>query len=80
MDKIKLVWLSGLKTEEEKASFKQALLSRVDLWDKMREIIEDKLESKEMHYKDYDNASWAYKQAHANGYKEALTEIYDLLP
>lgn len=78
-DKVKIVWLSHLKPEE-RDSFKQQILSKQDVWDRLKAIIADKDEAKEMVFKDYDNASWAYKQAHANGYREALAELYDLLP
>lgn len=79
-DKVKLVWTSHLKDTEEKRKFKEAILSRQDIWDRMKHIIEDKSEAKEMSYTDYDNSAWAYKQAHANGYMEALKEIYNILP
>jgi len=79
-DKVKRVWISHLRDEEEQTKFKQALLSRQDIWDRMKAIIEDRVEAKDMTYDDYDSPSWAYKQAHANGYLEALREIYDILP
>lgn len=79
-DKVKLVWLSHLQDKEEKEKFKQAILSRQDIWDRLKHIVEDRVEAKEMNYDDYDSPSWAYKQAHANGYKEALLELYDILP
>ena len=79
-EKVKLVWLSHIHDLQERESFKRSLLANADIWDKLKSIIEDKLEGKEMNYRDYDNPSWAFKQAHANGYKEALIELYDLLP
>ncbi len=79
-DKVKLVWLSHIQDKEEKERFKQAILSRQDIWDRLKHIVEDRVEAKEMHFDDYDSPSWAYKQAHANGYKEALLELYDILP
>lgn len=79
-DKVKLVWLSTIKDKEEKDRFKQRILANQDLWDRLKQIIEDRLEGKEMTYDDYDSPSWSHKQAHANGYREALFELYDLLP
>lgn len=79
-DKVKLVWLSHIKDKDEKAGFKQRILANQELWDRLKQIMEDKLEGKEMTYDDYDSPSWSHKQAHANGYREALFELYDLLP
>lgn len=79
-DKVKLVWLSHIQDKEEKERFKSSILAKQDVWDRLKEIIEDRVEAKDMRYDDYDNPSWAYKQAHANGYKEALLELYDILP
>ena len=79
-DKVKIVWLSHLKTDQERDSFKNQILANYDVWERLKGILQDKDEAKEMTYKDYDSPAWAYKQAHANGYREALFEIYDLLP
>lgn len=79
-DKVKLAWISHIQDLQEREKFKRDLLARQDIWDKLRSILEAKLEGTEMHFRDYDNPSWAYKQAHANGYRDALLEVYDLLP
>lgn len=79
-DKVKIVWLSHLKDKEDREGMKQRVLAQYEIWDRLRQIMEDKLESKEMSYQDYDSPSWSHKQAHANGYREALLEMYDLLP
>lgn len=79
-DKVKLAWISHIQDLQERESFKRDLLARQDIWDKLRSILADKLEAAEMSHRDYDSASWAFKQAHANGYKDALLEVYDILP
>ena len=46
----------------------------------LSEILEEKLTKKfSISEKDYDNPSWAYKQAHRLGYNQALTEVINLI-
>ena len=79
-DKVKIVWLSHLKDKEEKDAFRQRLLAQYEIWDRLKQIMEDKMEGKEMLYTDYESPAWSHKQAHANGFREAILELYELLP
>ena len=70
--------MSHLKTQEEKDKFKSYILNSSSLWDRLRDILKDKLPvSKEI---DYEKASWSYYQADCNGYTRAMKEVLSLLP
>lgn len=72
------IWFRGLN-EKEKAELENALKYH-QVVQRMIEIIE--AFSKEVSSpsrKDYDNPSWAYKQAHFNGETIAYTKILELL-
>jgi hypothetical protein len=72
------LWLSHLKDQKEKESFKQYILNANSLWDKLNTILENKIvKQKEI---DYVNPSWAYFQADQNGYNRAIKDIQELLP
>lgn len=75
---IPLVWVSHLKTPKDKEEFKQACVSSIALR-RLADIIRQKLEAIESGETNYDTASWAYRQAHYNGKREALKEIDQLL-
>lgn len=79
-DKVKLVWISHLKDKDEKERFKKSVLSQQDVWERLEEILADRLENLGPDIRDYENPSWAYRQAHINGYKEAIFELLELLP
>ena len=73
-------WLSHLKTEEEREEFKKTLRNSRFALDKLREIVYNIRKDREVvKQQDYNNPSWAYLQAHNNGYLEALIEFEKLL-
>lgn len=73
-------WLAGLDGEAKEKEI-EYLRNCSTLFDKLRGMIQRRYDSgvasKDT---DYDNASWAYKQAHLNGKLQALEELYKLLP
>lgn len=73
-------WLQGLKTQEERQEFKKIVLnSRITL-DKLKDIVYNSyIGCLSVSSSDYDNPSWASKQAHLNGKMEAYTELILLL-
>ena len=77
---MKTKWLQQLKTPAERDQFENIFKNSDFLLDKLKEIlynvIKDKQKSKII---DYDNPSWAYKQAHINGYIKGLEDIIQLL-
>lgn len=63
------------KREEAQGQLERLLLDPA--MEYVRQAISQKL--KTMKSADYDNPAWAYKQAHDNGYNEALAGILKLI-
>lgn len=73
-------WFSNCKNEGEKREMKVSLLSAGPVLKRLREIVEAKdSAATNCTSADYDCPSWAYKQAHLNGYREAMREIIKYL-
>lgn len=70
----------GSSKGEEKENFKQNLLNSKIVLDKLLEIVYnmDK-EREEVSFNDYDSPSWSHKQAHTNGYREALRRVIEVI-
>lgn len=65
------------KSEAEKAkNFIERLLADPALGYVVRAI---RLQKKTIPTADYDSPSWAYKQAHFNGYNQALEDVLKLI-
>ena len=76
---MKSIWLGALKNEERE-NFKESVKNSKIVLDKLREIVYNTCKEKTViTFKDYDSPSWANKQAHANGYAEALNFVIELL-
>lgn len=76
------IWTQNLKTDEEKVNFQSTLRGSKPVLTRLAEIIEHKrsdLSRSERSLKTYLNPSWAYEQAHKNGYDSALKNIQELL-
>lgn len=76
--RLPMVWLSHLKTEEERIKFKDYILNSTSLWERLGDILAEKIP--ENNKENYSKASWAYYQADQNGYQRALKEIISILP
>jgi len=75
-------WTKHLKTEEEKKKFEQSLQRAKWVFDHLLQMIRDSkasVEAQEISPKAYDSPNWAYKQAHANGYKQCLADFTKLI-
>lgn len=79
---MKVAWLKGLKDvdakKEVRMNFKSSALMRKTL----TEMLSTKLKAKERSLTNedaYENVNWAYKQADAQGYKRAMSEVVSLL-
>ena len=70
-------WFSHLKTADEKSKFKENIIGSQKVLDKLRDMCYNSIKNGKS--SDYDNPSWAYKQADQNGYNRALEEIISLL-
>lgn len=74
---MKLTWVSHLPKDQQEG-FKKQINSAQDILERLQQILEDK-RTKVVLSTDYDNPSWAYKQADRNGYDRALTEVINLI-
>jgi hypothetical protein len=80
--RISEIWLRGIKEPEIRTKFEEAVRFNIEssVTKRLKQIL---LETKEQvlrqERKQYDTPSWAFEQAHRNGYLEALQLIEDLL-
>jgi len=76
---VKTILFNGLKGDE-KENFKISVRQSKNVLDKYREIVYNMLtEASTVASTDYDNPSWSHKQAHTNGFCEALRKVDELL-
>ncbi len=74
-------WTQHLPSDE-KEQYKQSLLRAKWVLDDLRRLVEKNLasvEGSEISPKSYENPNWGYRQAHANGYKQALRDFSKLI-
>lgn len=81
-DKLSMQWYRGEKDETKKKAVENSLRNSTTALGHLRDVIEDRLS--ELHNKSvqediYDSPSWAYKQAHYNGFIAGMKFIVDLL-
>lgn len=77
-----VAWTKHLKTEEEKELYRQSLFRVKWVLNDLKELVDSNdsaLESGEISPKSYDNPNWAYRQAHVNGYRQALRDFKNLI-
>lgn len=77
---ISIKWFVGM-TEQEKEDFASLLRSNLVLR-RFKQLLLDldrQQENQETNQADYDNSSWAYKQADRNGYRRAIKDLKELL-
>ena len=74
---MKTTWFTNLPKDQQEGFKKQINASR-DVLERLKEILEAK-QTEVVLSTDYDNPSWAYKQADRNGYDRALTEVINLI-
>lgn len=74
---MKITWFNHLPKDKQEG-FKKQINSSRDVLERLQQILEDK-QTEVVLSTDYDNPSWAYKQADRNGYDRALTEVINLI-
>lgn len=74
---MKITWFNHLPKDKQEG-FKKQINSSRDVLERLQQILEDK-KTEVVLSTDYDNPSWAYKQADRNGYDRALTEVINLI-
>lgn len=75
------IWTRNIKDPELKARFEQELINS-NVLERLRELMkqaESELDASERNISVYDNANWAYRQAHANGIRQGFSKINSLL-
>lgn len=74
---MKTIWFMDLPKDQQEG-FKKQVSSSKDVLEKLENILKTKIKEVTLS-EDYDNPSWAYKQADRNGYNRALTEVLNIL-
>ncbi len=75
-------WTKHCKTEDEKTRYTESLQRVKWVLEDMKKLIntsESSLEAQEISPKSYDSPNWSHRQAHSNGYKQALKDFNKLL-
>lgn len=73
-------WYSHIKGEEEVEEFKQRIKLASPVLQRLKKISEERIATANAnHTNQYDQASWAYKQADLNGYNRAMNELIKYL-
>lgn len=76
------VWTQHLPDPDAKKDFQSLLLNSTQVLGRFKELLEGRekaILNFETSVDSYDNPSWAFKQAHANGRRAELKELKDLL-
>ena len=77
--RISTVWLAGTPKEyHDKLTGSVNIILEDKVIQRLREILLEKIETKETIF-NYDTPNWAYRQAHNNGYVEAMNEVLTIL-
>ena len=76
------VWTKHLATEQEREHFTNYLRQSRPVFERIDEILkeqEQRTYELETSINAYDNPNWAEKQAHRNGFKEAIKQMRKLI-
>lgn len=69
-------WFSECDGDEEVAELKADILAARRVLERLSRIAEEKSSATlNVTEHDYDSPSWSHKQAHGNGYRQAMREI-----
>ena len=75
-------WTKHIKEVAEKERYQDSLKASKWILDRQTELLnemDDALQNQEISPKAYDNPNWDYKQAHCNGYKQAIRDVKRLI-
>lgn len=76
------IWTNHIKELDEKVQFEKSLLHSKWILNRLKEILDSMergLDRQEVSPKAYDTPNWENKQAHANGFRQCLYTIKDLI-
>jgi hypothetical protein len=74
-------WTKHCKSDDEKQQYLESLRRVSWVMEDLRKLVNesvDSIELQETSPKSYDSPNWAYRQAHANGYKQAMRDFMKL--
>lgn len=80
--KLSLVWTRHIRDPEKKLNFEKTIAASTTMRERLLEILseeEAQIEASSVSIKDFENASWAYKQAFVLGEKAIIKKFRDLL-
>lgn len=77
--KISLSWTKHLKDEEDKKKLEATIRASTTIVSRLLVILEEEDRSLDKAATDFENPSWAYRQAYILGQKEALKKIKELI-
>jgi len=75
------IWTKNLKDQADKAQFEKSLRNSRWILERQSEVIQEMIDSTERNERSpkvYDTPNWDYKQAHCNGFLQALYRIKEL--
>jgi len=76
---LSLTWTKHLKGEEERQKLEQTIRASTTIVTRLQQILEDEERTLDKTSTDFENPSWAYRQAFILGQKDALRKIKDLI-
>lgn len=74
-------WTKHCKSEDEKQQYLESLKRVSWVMEDLRKLVNESVNSIELQEtspKSYDSPNWAFRQAHANGYKQAMRDFMKL--
>lgn len=75
-------WTKHLTNPEEKEQYTKSLRNSKWILDHLSDLltkVETDVTRQEISPRAYDNANWPYRQAHANGFKQAIRTVKQLI-
>lgn len=75
-------WTKHVSDPDEKAKFEQSILSAKEVLDRVKTILNEKLNTLDRSETDigiYDTPNWAERQAHKNGQRSSLMFLLQLV-
>lgn len=75
-------WTKHIKDPEEKKKFEHSVLASKHILDHIKTILDDMekgLTQDEFKKEHYEKPSWAFRQAHDNGYRHCLKMVKTLI-
>jgi hypothetical protein len=75
-------WTKHLDTQEDKDRFYQAVMSAKPVLSRLKDMIDEKLQSmnfQETSQTNYDKPNWQFWQAHQNGFRQCLLSYSKLI-